>query len=77
VAVEAAPAFEVDVDVHAAATVEQLEAQDVRALDRVPDPLEGVAMTEVGGDVLLRPQPVVPPRMMVPPRLHESREVGG
>jgi hypothetical protein len=75
--VERAPALEVHVDVDAAMPPQDLEPQDVGALDRMPDALTHLRPAQVGRQVVLRPEPVIPVGVVVPPGLDVAREVVG
>src|SRR5258708_7030610 len=70
VGLQRAPALEVDVDIHAAVTAEDLEPEDVGALYRVADVVADLGMPDLCGEVRLRPQPVLPAGVVALPRFH-------
>jgi hypothetical protein len=73
--VERAVALEVGVDVDAALVPEHLEPEDVRTLRGHAQPLVDLRAPQVRRQVLLRPEAVLPARVVAQPRLAVAREL--
>src|SRR5688500_14764664 len=75
--VEWPEAFDIRVDVDAAVAVQDLEPQDVGPLDRSPQALENLRADRVRRQVILRPEPVIPPTVVALPALDPPASVVG
>jgi hypothetical protein len=69
-------ALEVAVEVDASESKGELESEEIAPLDRRAEPLVRLGATQPLGKVVLGPEPELPPRMVVEPRLLVTAELG-